>query len=559
MARISRKSIKEQKSLLAVEQYAFLTALYVRLSMEEQEGDLTEKIRNQRELLLEYIREKTEFQLVDIYCDNGCTGTNFDRPQWQKLMEDAKAGKVNCIIVKDLSRLGRNYIEAGNYLEKVFPFMGIRFIAISDGYDSEHLKPEDTGLLLPLKNIINASYAKDLSKKISSARHVQRGRGEFTGSVVPFGYKKDHQRKGRFVVNEDEAAVVRQIFRLFGEGGSYSEIARELNRLRIPSPQGKLWRYQSIRGIIANEVYLGKMIQGKRCSREPDVVTVENTHDAIITEDLFEKAQSQREKISFHREKFGSKLPNIEMNAHQRRAGGCNGESPKAVDEELYLFQGMLKAANSGLTLCKTCYRKQAGQVLVKAYRSPKAFDKEGNPYKLVMIREEVLLPIVKKVLFQYISVLEDTRMVLSQEAIQESCQSKIRRMERDLQTLYKEVTRKKELLSDSYQDLADGILEALDYKRIQKQYKEDVVRLEQRIREREKELTDYRQLVKLENPYIAVLMKFGKSQEITRELLSLLVSEIVVISSREIQIVFSFEDEFRSLCTVVEEGSCER
>ena len=538
MARVSRKNVKEQKFSLAVEQYAFLTALYVRLSMEEQEGDLTEKIRNQRELLLEYIREKTEFQLVDIYCDNGCTGTNFDRPQWQKLMEDAKAGKVNCIIVKDLSRLGRNYIEAGNYLEKVFPFMGIRFIAISDGYDSEHLKPEDTGLLLPLKNIINASYAKDLSKKISSARHVQRGRGEFTGSVVPFGYKKDHQRKGRFVVNEDEAAVVRQIFRMFGEGGSYSEIARELNRLRIPSPQGKLWRYQSIRGIIANEVYLGRMIQGKRCNREPDVVTVENTHDAIITEDLFEKVKRQKDKISFHREK---------------------SERRKAVEEERYLFQGMLKAANSGLTLCKTCYRKQAGQVLVKAYRSPKAFDKEGNPYKLVMIREEMLLSIVKKVLFQYISVLEDTRMVLSQEAIQESCQSKIRRMERDLQALYKEVTRKKELLSDSYQDLADGILEALDYKRIQKQYKEDVVRLEQRIREREKELTDYRQLVKLENPYIAVLMKFGKSQEITRELLSLLVSEIVVISSREIQIVFSFEDEFRSLCTVVEEESCER
>lgn len=538
MARVSRKSIKEQKSLLAVEQYAFLTALYVRLSMEEQEGDLTEKIRNQRELLLEYIREKPEFQLVDIYCDNGCTGTNFDRPQWQRLMEDAKTGKVNCIIVKDLSRLGRNYIEAGNYLEKIFPFMGVRFIAISDGYDSENLKPEDTGLLLPLKNIINASYAKDLSQKISSARHVQRGRGEFTGSVVPFGYKKDQQRKGRFVVNEDEAAVVRQIFRMFGEGGSYSEIARELNRLRIPSPQGKLWRYQSIRGIIANEVYLGRMIQGKRCSREQDVVTVENTHDAIITEDLFEKAQSQREKISFHRE---------------------NDKSPKAADEEIYLFQGMLKAANSGLTLCKTCYRKQAGHVLVKAYRSPKALDKEGNPYKLVMIREEVLLSIVKKVLFQYISVLEDNRMVLSQEAIQESCQSKIRRMERELQTLYKEVTRKKELLSDSYQDLADGILEALDYKRIQKQYKEEVIRLEKKMRECEKGLTDYKQLVRLENPYIAVLMEFGKSQEITRELLSLLVSEIVVISSREIQIVFSFEDEFRSLCTVVEEGSCER
>lgn len=441
MARISRKNMKEQKPSLVAEQYTFHTALYVRLSLEEQEGDGAEKIKNQRELLLQYIREKPEHQLVDIYCDNGCTGTNFDRPEWQRLMVDAKAGRVNCIIVKDLSRLGRNYIEAGNYLEKVFPFMGIRFIAISDGYDSENLKPEDTGLLLPLKNIINASYAKDLSKKISSARHVQRGRGEFTGSVVPFGYIKDKQRKGRFVVNEEEAEVVRKIFRLFGEGESYSEIAKELNRLQLPSPKGKIWKYQSIRGILANEVYLGKMVQGKRCGLETDIVTVENTHDAIVTEELFEKAKSRREKISFHREKT------VDI---------------RSTQGEEYLFHGMLRAANSGLTLCKTCYWKQAGQVLVKAYRSPKAYDKEGNPYKLVMIREEVLLSGVKKVLLHYLSVLEDTKR--------------------------------------------------------------------------------------------SVLQEFGKSQKCTRAILSLLVSEIIVIGSKEIQILFSFEDEFRNLCAPAEE-----
>lgn len=529
MARISRKSVKKQKPSLVTVQYIFLTALYVRLSLEEQEGDLTEKIKNQRELLLQYIRERPEHQLVDIYCDNGCTGTNFDRPEWQRLMEDARKGKVNCIIVKDLSRLGRNYIEAGNYLEKVFPFMGIRFIAISDGYDSENLKPEDTGLLLPLKNIINASYAKDLSKKVSSARHVQRGRGEFTGSVVPFGYKKDKQRKGKFVVNEAEAEVVRKIFRMFGEGESYSEIAKELNRLQIPSPKGKIWRYQTIRGIIANEVYLGKMVQGKRCSLETDIVTVENTHDAIVTGELFEKAKIQREKISFHRE--------------------------KAVDTEQYLFNGMLKASNSGLTLCKTSYRKQAGQVLVKAYRSPKAFDKEGNPYKLIMIREEVLLSIVKKVLLQYLLVLEDTQMIFSQDAVQKSHQRKIKRMEGEEQALYKEVMRKKELLSDSYQDMVDGILEPLDYKKIQKRYKEDIVYLEQKIQESQKGLNEYKQLVKLENPYISVLQEFGRSQKLTRDVLSLLVSEIIVISSKEVQIVFSFEDEFRNLCALAEEG----
>lgn len=530
MARVSRKGGKERKPALTTAQYTFHTALYVRLSLEEQADETTEKIKNQRELLLQYIREKPEHQLVDIYCDNGCTGTNFDRPEWQRLMEDAKAGKVNCIIVKDLSRLGRNYIEAGNYLEKIFPFMGIRFIAISDGYDSENLNPEDTGLLLPLKNIINASYAKDLSKKISSARHVQRGRGEFTGSVVPFGYKKDKQKRGRFVVNEDEALIVRKIFSMFGEGKSYSEIANELNCLQIPSPKGKVWRYQTIRGIIANEVYLGKMVQGKYCGGKADIVTVDNTHDAIITVEMFEKAKKQRERISFHRD--------------------------KNVDTEEYLFKGMLKAANSGLTLCKACYWKQAGQVLVKAYRSPKAFDKEGIPYKLVMIREEVLLSSVKKVLLQYLSVLEDTRLILSQDTIQKSYQHKIKRLERELQNLYKEASRKKELLSDSYQDMVDGILEPLDYKRIQKQYKEEIVCLEQKISDSEKGLAEFEQLVNMENPYISVLMEFGQSQRITRDLLSLLVSEIVVISSKEIQIIFSFEDEFRNLCALVEKKS---
>ncbi len=521
MTRISHKGIKEKKTSLIAVQYTFFTALYVRLSLEEQEGHSTEKIRNQKELLLEYIREKPECQLVDIYCDNGCTGTNFDRPQWQRLMTDVKMGRINCIIVKDLSRLGRNYIETGNYLEKIFPFMGIRFIAVNDGYDSENIKPEDTGLLLSIKNIVNSSYAEDLSKKIASTRHIQRVRGEFTGSVIPFGYKKDRERKGRFLVNEDEAAVVRKIFQLFGEGESYSGIARELNRLRIASPKGKMWRYQSIREIIANEVYLGRMIQGRHCTRGVEVA-VDNTHDAIITKELFEKVKKQKEKISFHKQ--------------------------KAMDTEEYFFKGILNAANSGLTLCKTCYWKQSGQVLVKAYRSPKAFDKEGNPYKLIMIREEVLLSVIKKVLLQYFLVLEDT---LGQEAIQKSYQHKIKHIDGEQQALYKEIMHKKELLSYSYQDLANGILDSLDYKRIQKQYKEDIIYLEEKIKENEKGLMECKQLVKMKSPHTSLLLRFGKSQKVTKDFLSLFVLKIVVINSREVQIIFSFEDEFRSVCVL--------
>ena len=165
------------------------------------------------------------------------------------------------------------------------------------------------------------------------------------------------------------------------------------------------------------------------------------------------------------------------------------------------------------------------------------------------MIREEVLLSVIKKVLFQYFLVLEDT---LSQEAIQKSCQRKIKHIDGELQVLYKEITQKKELLSDRYQDLVDGILDPLDYKRIQKQYKEDIIHLEEKIQESEKGLAEYKQLVKMKNPHISLLLKFGKSQKITKDLLSLFVSKIVVISSREVQIIFSFEDEFRSLCALM-------
>ena len=144
--------------------------------------------------------------------------------------------------------------------------------------------------------------------------------------------------------------------------------------------------------------------------------------------------------------------------------------------------------------------------------------------------------------------------MIFSQDAVQKSHQRKIKRMEGEEQALYKEVMRKKELLSDSYQDMVDGILEPLDYKKIQKQYKEDIVHLEQKIQESQKGLNEYKQLVKLENPYISVLKEFGRSQKLTRDVLSLLVSEIIVISSKEVQIVFSFEDEFRNLCALAEE-----
>lgn len=298
MARTSRKNKTAMELVREEACYSYKTGLYIRLSNEEAEGAITEKIANQKELLVSFIQGKKEYQLVDIYCDNGWSGRNFNRPEWLRLIEDAKQGKVNCIIVKDLSRLGRNYIEAGNYLEKVFPFLGVRFIAVSDGYDSCGEKASLDQIIFPLKNIINDAYAKDLSKKIQSAKRIQRHKGEFTGGITPYGYKRDMNHKGHLIIDEETAPTVKKIFEWIAEGCSYSWVAKELNRLPVESPKKGLWSYQTIKTMVKKRVYLGALIQGENCVEKKDIVVIKNAHEAIIAEELFVRVQKCIEKKS---------------------------------------------------------------------------------------------------------------------------------------------------------------------------------------------------------------------------------------------------------------------
>lgn len=531
MARTSRKKKYKEENVLLPQAVTYMTALYVRLSNEEIEEDFTNKIKNQRELLIQFISDKPQYRLVDIYIDNGCTGTNFDRPQWQRLMEDVRAGKVNCIIVKDLSRLGRNYTEAGEYIEKVFPFLGVRFIAISDGYDSA-VKKNNSDIMIPLKNIINASYAKDLSVKVSSARHIQRSKGEFTGSRVPFGYRRDEKKKGKFVVDEKAAEIVRNIFTLMAEGYSYSETARDLNNRKIPSPQGKMWGYQTIKSITSNEVYLGNMVQGKKCTLGSNPAEVKNTHEAIIEKKLFMQVCQQREKISIKR-------------------------MPKE-NKEIYLFQGLLVAENSKKVLTRTQYTKQRGRVTVKAYRSPRTYNEQGIPYKIIMIREETLITTIKKIIFYYLEVLNIMESFLKLENIQRVHQNRLKQMEIILQEKQNSLFRKKVLFSDCYSDMTEGIISFEEYKSYSEKYQKDIAQIEKEIKEEETKAKEYQKIIALKNPYIAVLKKFGQTERVTRELLKLLIKKIIVLSSKEIKIYFTFKDEFKSLQKIIKEDANE-
>ena len=216
-------------------QRIYNTMGYARLSVEDSGKLGADTIDVQERLIREFIEEQTDLRFCGILSDNGHTGTNFERPAFERLMEKIRTGKVDCIVVKDLSRFGRNYLETDQYLERVFPFLDVRFIAINDSFDTLTAERSSDGYIIPLKNIINDAYSKDISRKVSSALSGKRQRGEFVGSWAAYGYRKCADNPHYIEPDEETAPVVRKIFAWRRSGMSYQQIARTLTELAIPS------------------------------------------------------------------------------------------------------------------------------------------------------------------------------------------------------------------------------------------------------------------------------------------------------------------------------------
>jgi DNA invertase Pin-like site-specific DNA recombinase len=300
MPRKSKKNkIETQISL----QTTYKAGLYARLSVEDLRKKESDSIGTQMSLLRQFASEQPDMELISEYEDTDRTGTNFNRPGFNRMLDDIRNGKINCIIVKDLSRFGRNHIETGNYIERVFPFMGVRFISISDNYDSTTASNND-GLIIPLKNLINEIYAKDISKKVCSQYELKRKRGDFCGSFAPYGYVKEGNA---LVIDEAASEVVRRIFRLVIEGYSDLAIARILNDEGVTKSRSKRWYKSAIKRITENTTYLGRLEQGKyktdlmnsgiRVNKSPELwVVVNNTHPPIVDEALFEAVREIRQE-----------------------------------------------------------------------------------------------------------------------------------------------------------------------------------------------------------------------------------------------------------------------
>lgn len=300
--------------------------LYLRLSVEDGDDPEHNSIGNQRKICLEFLQSRPELTLGGVYTDNGCTGMDYRRPGFQALLADLTEGKLGCVVVKDLSRLGRHYILTSDYVERIFPEMGVRLVCVGDGYDSADPDADRAGLLLPFRLLLNDAYAKDVARKIRSSIRAKMAAGQFLPAAgsVPYGYVRD-PAAATYAVDGESAPVVRRIFSLRAAGASFSAIAGTLNREAVPSPgrlrfdrgltraetcREALWQRGAIRRITEDQTYLGCRVHGKqgrdrltegKKSRPPAAwQVVPDAHPAIVTQDLFDRVQevnrAEREK-----------------------------------------------------------------------------------------------------------------------------------------------------------------------------------------------------------------------------------------------------------------------
>ena len=342
----------------------FNVAVYIRLSREDGDKEESDSVGNQRKLLAGYMNKQDDFILYDVYIDDGFTGTNFNRPAFKRMLKDIKAGKVNCVIVKDLSRFGRDYIDTGRYLERDFPEMGVRFISVTDSIDS---MKQAYDMLLPIKNIFNEQYARDISKKVQTAVKTKQEAGEFIGAFTSYGYKKSPVDKNKLVIDEYSADVVRKIFSLYIQGYGKQKIAKLLNEEGILCPSEykramglnyhnpnrlestTYWSYSTINSILHREMYVGNMVQGTKHQRmrskqkkmaKEDWIIVEDTHEPIIDKETWEKAQSLLHK----------------------RTRELDLETNKNI------FAGFVKCGDCGRAMAKNMWRRADGSKTYSLY-----------------------------------------------------------------------------------------------------------------------------------------------------------------------------------------------
>lgn len=515
--------------------------LYLRLSRDDGDKEESNSITGQRELLRDYISQRPEFREYAVRVDDGFSGSTFERPSFQKMIEDVKAGRTDCIIVKDLSRFGRNYLDAGEYIEKIFPFLGVRFIAVNDNYDSLGDKKASDDLIIPFKNLINEAYCRDISVKIRSQLEIKRKNGQFLGSFAAFGYLKDEQNKNKLVVDQYAADIVRDIFKWKLEGVSPQDIADALSKLGVLSPMEykrslgmkfttsfktnskALWSAGTVIRVLKNPIYTGVLIQGKETTPsykvhkrvtkdESEWTVIEDSHEAIISKIDFDSVQ----KV---------------LKCDTRRSPGG-----KAVG----LFSGMIFCGDCGASMVRKTVpagEKKYVYYVCSAHKQ----DKSCSPHR---IRDNALEEIVLDSLKQHISEVVDMSELLTITDTAPLRTAQAQKVQRQLDKKHEEYEKLQKLLMSLYENLTDGIIDREEYTRLKASFTA-------RADEAEKQMDALRgQLEDIHNHGTenAWMNEFIKRQGLTaldRAVVVALIDKILIHSNDVVEIIYRWQDEF--------------
>ena len=535
MARKSRTQPKQSMDTQKVLSKVYKTAVYVRLSAEKDETRDRKTLINQRNFIKNFVDQQMDMEIYDIYMDDEISGTTFDRPEFERMMSDMRAGRINCIVVKDLSRLGRDYVETGNLVERVFPMMGARFVAITDNYDSSK---KDADLMVAVTNIANDLYAKDISKKIYSCKHEAMEKGIPAGNVA-YGYKVVlDENKVRVVVEDKEAAdVVRWIFSEAEKGILQSVTAEKLNAEHILTPSqyrvrnnkekleklsGVKWTVDTLSQILKNEVYIGKYVTGKdrvclyrhekrHMTSKDEWNVFENHHTPLVTKEQFYAVQKNKRKAL-----KPAKKQTVNM-LKGKITCGCCGSSIHIHPEK-----------HAKVYMCT--HRKRYGKDSCNCL--PVKVD-DVYAAVLAVIKEQIQVFTDKESLLK--EHHRDSRIVRQEQVYMEAVNKCVKEMDRLM-----------ELKSGLYADYTEELLDEKEYLQLNREYSQRIEKLKAQADEYRQAASQYESAEKTVAQLKAEMLKFKGKRKLTQEMVDLLVAQVHIYEDKNLEIVLNYEDELK-------------
>lgn len=534
--------------MLKLNDKTYHAAIYLRLSQEDGDISVSDKnesnsISTQRDLIQAFLRKQADILYEAEFCDDGYTGTNFDRPGFTDMMKAVREKRVDCIIVKDLSRFGRDYIESGKYIQKIFPMLGVRFIAINDGYDSADTENQSNDFVLPFKNLINDSYCRDISIKSRSNLEVKRRNGEFVGNFAVFGYMRSPDDKHKLIVDEEAAVVVRNIFNWKQEGWNAQQIANHLNKLHFPSPMEykrkcghnyrtsfktktvAQWSAVAVLRILKNPVYTGVLEQGKTTTPNYKVKTrivkdeskwarIENAHEAIITPAQFELVQTV-------------------LGLDTCRAEG---------QDEIYPFSGMI--------YCADCQSPMIHRTATSSGKKYQYYMCSGNKRdKDSCTTHNIKCELVEKVVLAtvqaHISMAIDIDNAMKRVEALDWEKREIRKIDAQISAMELDVEKFNNIKMELYEDLKSDLITKEEYHSFKNDYD---IRI-QSIRQQIAGLVSQRNAVEggltSVQGWFAQFRKYENIEKLTRLTIVSLIERVEINENKDIHVKFRHADQF--------------